>query len=767
MTINTLTTFSCEVLCATRMIVVLAGFAALAGCGSGTAAPNGTAGAGGSSLSGGRSAAGATRAGGAPHFGGVTGGGGLTARLGGNGPSGGAAPTGGVPPIGTGGAQGTATGGASGATANGGTNNAAGGTGGHGPGGATTTNQGGTMYAGDGGAADTSGGTTGTIVAPDLSGRPITLTMGQRLDAVDAAKAYWDTLTTLTPEAERQALVAYLQAQSVFADAGSDATSGSVWARFSDGLPVIFMQAFPGLAPAPVASPGSEHLELPGADLAEIVDIDGLSGGAQDSVAGYLAAQGYNLLPPSTGALEDLRSLKNISVLYVSSHSGGGVGRDGKAVTAVASSSWVSAAECTPGIACDDDSDYTDGHLSIGAINRSEGNRWLVLPSFIQKYWTFASHSLAFLDGCSTGGGESGDLRAAVQGAGNGLAGATNVVGWTSIVSTLCASKVRMFFDRVLGARDFEADVPPDRPFDYASVLAYMKSSGKLPCNFIDAKGPGSADLVLFGSSDILVPSIERLEVDEDKQELTIHGDFGTSMGSVTVGSAAVDVHSWGPDVVVTSLNPSGAGSQGDVIVKVRDHQSNAVPLTSWRGQVIYESDWPSFFGIKHTVTCNLHFRADVHLYRSQPGKIPSLPNAPLLLAVPDSTCIFNANSTGTSATGQTITLTGNGGLPWCSNNVPKTPKSECPGGDYYFQATSRFDRAANTFTWALAYVAPITLNGTATLIGDEIIVTATFSSGVDVGGGTASSSMSGLDDNITWPDVKAECPPDDNTTGA
>ena len=41
-----------------RVILVLAGSAALAGCGSGTAAPNGTAGAGGRSLSGGRSAGG-------------------------------------------------------------------------------------------------------------------------------------------------------------------------------------------------------------------------------------------------------------------------------------------------------------------------------------------------------------------------------------------------------------------------------------------------------------------------------------------------------------------------------------------------------------------------------------------------------------------------------------------------------------------------------------------------------------------------------------
>ena len=90
-TINTLTTVGCEILCATRMIVVLAGLAALAGCGSGTAANTGTPGAGGSSLSGGRSAGGTPSAGGAPDTGGVVGSGGA--------PSSGGTPaaTGGVP----------------------------------------------------------------------------------------------------------------------------------------------------------------------------------------------------------------------------------------------------------------------------------------------------------------------------------------------------------------------------------------------------------------------------------------------------------------------------------------------------------------------------------------------------------------------------------------------------------------------------------------------------------------------------------------------
>jgi hypothetical protein len=122
----------------------------------------------------------------------------------------------------------------------------------------------------------------------------------------------------------------------------------------------------------------------------------------------------------------------------------------------------------------------------------------------------------------------------------------------------------------------------------------------------------------------ILRPSIQHLEVKEETGELFIFGMFGSEAGEVMIDGQRALVTNWQPDLVVADLPDKGPGSAGDVIVKVRKHESPAVPLTEWRGQMRYSENADTLAPNLNTVVdMQVHFRGDVHAFRDQPWKQP------------------------------------------------------------------------------------------------------------------------------------------------
>lgn len=146
---------------------------------------------------------------------------------------------------------------------------------------------------------------------------------------------------------------------------------------------------------------------------------------------------------------------------------------------------------------------------------------------------------------------------------------------------------------------------------------------------------------------------------------LTLLGQFGTRAGSVTVGGAAASVSSWSDSEVVVALQQSGAGASGMVEVDVDGRVSNDVPLTAWEGwPVDYTVDLGSSLaaGFSQSVSCSLHFRADIHEYRTKPGETPIVPEDVPFWVVDDSTCDVTM-----AGDNSEMSLTGSAAMTWLS----------------------------------------------------------------------------------------------------
>jgi hypothetical protein len=134
----------------------------------------------------------------------------------------------------------------------------------------------------------------------------------------------------------------------------------------------------------------------------------------------------------------------------------------------------------------------------------------------------------------------------------------------------------------------------------------------------------------------------------------------------ITVDGQNCPIQDWGATFVSCTLPPSGAGSEGDVIVTVNGIHSNAVSLTSWQGRFTYMITGEGT--IQVTSGLILHWRTDIHKWRIAPHTTPQhylfLANATL-----DSTAMWSASGgqTLTDPIGNvtTVAISGGGNLPW------------------------------------------------------------------------------------------------------
>jgi hypothetical protein len=122
--------------------------------------------------------------------------------------------------------------------------------------------------------------------------------------------------------------------------------------------------------------------------------------------------------------------------------------------------------------------------------------------------------------------------------------------------------------------------------------------------------------------------------------------------------------------------DPDDAGGYGDVVVTVRGHESNNVPLTMWHGKMRYEVKYLGLLGscdATMKTEYDIYIRADIHRYRERPGEEPVTPEGIIFTIA--------LTSTGTwSYSGSTLifgvpcelaTLSGGGDLPVCDPERP------------------------------------------------------------------------------------------------
>jgi hypothetical protein len=198
----------------------------------------------------------------------------------------------------------------------------------------------------------------------------------------------------------------------------------------------------------------------------------------------------------------------------------------------------------------------------------------------------------------------------------------------------------------------------------------------------------GPAKLKFFGGATpiILAPSIQNMRITEEKRQLEIFGQFGSEPGTVTVGTGAPQNPTWTPTKLTLNIPDTGAGSQGDVVVTVRGHDSNKVPLSVWEGnmkQTLISSVMFGTPGPSYVMNCSkLRIRVDAHAYRKEPGGtavIGPLENGVIMTAnaTQNSTCTATLGGKGTkNRTEYTYAPAGTINIPWADNgHTPANPK--------------------------------------------------------------------------------------------
>jgi hypothetical protein len=363
--------------------------------------------------------------------------------------------------------------------------------------------------------------------------------------------------------------------------------------------------------------------------------------------------------------------------------------------------------------------DLKNGLLGLGS-EMENGHQVPVLcigAGFVTKYMKFGPNSLWINGACQSFDQEFYQACFAK--------GLSAYAGWTESVERGASTRASKYiFDRLLGANADEEypAAPPQRPFDLIDVLqALARTPGantitnptldqsnwiegdptwKFPfigipgikvitakLQYAFAAGPPTPAQWVR----LLAPSITQLTVDEVTNKLAIQGSFGSdSQGAtVTVGGSALTIvpGSWRSDEIQCSgLAP---GLTGDVVVTVKGHKSNAVPLTLWKGQLHLKVEFLNQQTEKYDVNWILTFRGDAHGFRSfpdQPVFYPTVPGGPegaptIRIQNTGRDSVVNYTATGTDDEQmQRVDISGSGSIPYSTIN-PYPGSTDAPGG--------------------------------------------------------------------------------------
>jgi hypothetical protein len=554
--------------------------------------------------------------------------------------------------------------------------------------------------------------TSSDAVAPEADGGS-QIADEQRLATLTELTSFLNELPAEDEGLDNESMAAHLTGLPEFRAAGVS-EDGTVWGEFTDGrLFMIFNNRpaeFDAAASGLPASPSGEELSLasqprgeeagkkglarPGSSsrLALAPLAQGVSGGLPENDAVRLLwAMGtlYQEFDPreefeswfrdskyapirAEATVEGLKQVSGDGVFYFGSHGGTTQNIDGDEVAAL----WT----LTPVDGFNETllrNDISTGRVVYAAAPHDKNPafragidppgkeklyavHYAITSEFIEEYMSFGPNSLVVMDSCSS---DESTLRQAFVDK-----GASVYAGWTTTVGSGYAERATKFlFDRLLGTNmEGERLFPKQRPFDYRAVVENMGEEGILPACTSGGCPAGTTTLNFTsgkGDFELLMPSIAYMEVEEASNELFIYGMFGSEEGRVTIESNEVQVKNWTPETVSVELKDEGAGSAGTVVVEVREHKSNGVPLTEWRGEMSYSFQADALSpNLKVASTMQIHLRADVHAYRDRPGHDPIERTVTFTLAG-DSEGRFTASGTA-DLEGTKMTLSGEGDLP-------------------------------------------------------------------------------------------------------
>lgn len=527
---------------------------------------------------------------------------------------------------------------------------------------------------------------TGGGIAPDMSAVPVSMTYLERNTALAKAGDFWAANTTGNLDADNVALANYISALPEFADAGVSPDQ-TVWARFKDGRPVVF-GAESGVKHGPVQTAHNMPKrigELPQGATALLMDRRGLGLGVQDTVDPWLSRAGY-VTGKSGGTMYELMTMvKDLAVFWFSTHGIFDTAMDGTRSYLLATDDNFVFRNAS-GIPETADElvreEMSNNGLLVRRVTGPNEYTWTITHKFVEKYWTFKPDSLIVIDACllfnksTPGRADIGaKFRTALAKVSNNRA---TIIGWDdSVKNNFARDTMTLFFDRVLGANQFNPETPPQRPFPFVSVYHWMMLNNKIK----DPSFPEFAEMKLESYPQVsgmymgqLVPTIKYATPSYTNGKgwsLQLFGDFGVyepmSNIIVTVNGTqlspvlADDTGSipwWGEGVHVKLPDSMDApGTSGDVVVEVRGHKSNVIPLTQWIGTVsqVQKGIWSIGSGANLDITCPVRMTADIHSWRTDPGVRPKIIGG-IHVEVP-SGCAYTLSGAWTIENSQEITV--------------------------------------------------------------------------------------------------------------
>jgi hypothetical protein len=360
-----------------------------------------------------------------------------------------------------------------------------------------------------------------------------------------------------------------------------------------------------------------------------------------DIAANHLATRKYRVISEKSVTVEHLMNLPPCSVFGLDSHSNV-IDADGRPIPCIFTATR-----------------YTDENIAryrslidadpprlvkkYQTINKVKDAYLAITAAFITDYWkyTFADNGFVYFNCCHSGGEKTGGIRDAILNDGK----ASLFAAWSLRSLDLIGPQTATYlFTRMLGgkwddltyATGVAQEDPPQRPFRYFDLWEDMKRKN-LGSTFDAASGQVSTLEFFEGEGDfgLLSPCIKYVETNEDKSTLTLHGYFGKRPEKdekVTVDGMPVSISEWnnpGPyqddTIVCKGLPFSGTGSEGDVMVTINGIESNRAPLTGWHGKFDFsvgkEGDKKSEKIISFTFPVFL--RGDIHWLRAKPGEDP------------------------------------------------------------------------------------------------------------------------------------------------
>lgn len=489
-----------------------------------------------------------------------------------------------------------------------------------------------------------------------------------------------ETLTSITskmkeltsPEGQvsQSALVSWLSARNDVNDV-SASEDGSVWGSFNDGPRFCIGTRYPDSQPPSSSnSPSSKALRAKDTDAQSTA----LSGIPKQAQLRCLAGTGNFLLSPclrlstlaskkkyatarGPATIEALRAIHDEGIFILSSHGFYGKrhnDQDQLVTTTdygIYTQTFVDEDDPNSTLAqyygrnADGSVNYKDPEFVLmEAFDHYENLNGTVIPipkwalgitaEFVSKEMHFDPSALVIVSTCSSATEGFAKKQALLD---QGVAFA----GWTGAMHDIFSYDALAFLlDRLLGTNAEKPEAPPQRAFDWASILKDMDSrnpplstwpgNALWPASHLNIESTSStfaaaAPSLAFVMRSAFGPSLW------PSSDFRLSGIFGDVAGEVTVGGTPVDIVNWSSDTILVTLPVSGAGSAGGVIVSSLGRESNPVQLTSWHVHFKYRIDYQTGFPLepegthKLTAEWDLHLRRDIHTFRSAPHVEPDM----------------------------------------------------------------------------------------------------------------------------------------------